>query len=187
MSTFNWALATPDALCLLLCSVATYTDLKDYRIPNWLTVSGIIGGLLCNTILVTVLLGPSAGLLRGFVPALAGCLFLFVTFGLMGAFNLVAMGDVKLMAAVGACLRWPTVIYALLYVLVAGGILGVLVSLFRGRLADVLGNILRLGAKAVGGAKEETLELHRIPYALAILVGANVAAAIKYYPQLALF
>jgi prepilin peptidase CpaA len=177
----------PDALCLLICLIATYTDLKEYRIPNWLTLSGVIAGLLCNTILVSMLLGPSAGFFRGFVPALAGSLLLFLTFAVMGAFNLVAMGDVKLMAAVGACLRWPTVIYALLYVLVAGGVLGIIISLLKGRLAQVLRNILRLGAKAVGGAKKEDIELHRIPYALAILVGANLAAAIKYYPQLALF
>lgn len=175
-------LVVPDLLCVLVCAVATVTDLRARRIPNWLTVPAILGGLLINSVL-PVLAGAS--LVAGLLSSVVGCLLLLLTFGFLGAIRFVGMGDVKLMAAVGALLRWPTALWALAYVAIAGGAVAVLYTLVGGKLGAVLGNLVRMGKRAVRRGKEQ-VELHRVPYALAILIGATWAAAVKYFPALAI-
>lgn len=181
--TSQWALVlVPDVVCVLVCGVATVTDIRSYRIPNWLTLSGVIAGFVLNTALVGVHLGPKAAFSLGFVGSLAGCLLLLLSFGLLGVINFVGFGDVKLMAAVGALLRWPVALWALAYVTIAGGVLALAYALGRGQLGRVFVNMFRLSKRIVG--KREDVELHRIPYAAAILVGATWAALLKYFPVL---
>lgn len=160
------------------------TDLRSFRIPNWLTFSGVGLGLLLNAGLGALEVGGSRGLIAGFVSALAGGGFLLLTFGLLGAIRFVGMGDVKLMAAVGTLLRWPTALWALAYVAAAGGVLGLGYTLISGRARAVFGNLLRISGRVVGRGADPEMRLHRIPYALAILAGASWAALIKYFPAL---
>ncbi len=174
----------PDVVCLLVCGVAAVTDVRSYRIPNWLTLSGVIAGFVLNTTLVGLQHGLKAALALGFVGSLAGCLLLLLSFGLLGVINFVGFGDVKLMAAVGALLRWPVALWALAYVTLAGGVLALAYALARGQLGRVLCNMFRISKRLVG--KREDVELHRIPYAAAILVGATWAALLKYFPILRL-
>lgn len=145
-------------------------------------------GLAVNTLLLALGHGLETGLKLGLLSSLAGGLLLLLVFGLLGAIRFVGMGDVKLMAAVGALLRWPAALWALAYVALAGGVLALAYALWKGRLRRVLGNIFAIGQRAVrpGKAGGEEIQLHRIPYALAIFIGATWAAAIKYWPWLAL-
>jgi prepilin peptidase CpaA len=172
----------PDVVCVLICGVATVTDVRSYRIPNWLTLSGVIAGFVLNTTLVGVQLGPKAAFSLGFVSSLAGCLLLLLSFGVLGVINFVGFGDVKLMAAVGALLRWPVALWALAYVTIAGGVLALAYAVGRGQLGRVFANMFRLSKRLVG--KKEQVDLHRIPYAAAILIGATWAALLKYVPAL---
>src|SRR5579862_5380360 len=76
----------------MMLAIAVYVELKERRIPNWLTLSGMALGLFIawsNNAL------PSSigGLLIGF-----GFLFIFYVFGGVGGV------DVKLMGAAGALL-----------------------------------------------------------------------------------
>jgi len=158
------------------------TALRARRIPNWLTFPSIAAGLVLNTVLPPLFV-QGAGWSVGFLSALTGCLLLLLSFGFLGFINFVGMGDVKLMAAVGALLRWPTALWALAYVALAGGVVAILYSVAGGRLGPVLRNLLRLGRRAVRKGGEE-VELHRIPYAVAVLIGAAWAAAVKYFPVL---
>jgi prepilin peptidase CpaA len=177
-------LVIPDIVCVLVCLVATVTDLRSRRIPNWLTFPSIVIGLVLNTVIPALSQGLG-GLKLGLVSSVAGCLLLLLCFGLFGLLRFVGFGDVKLMAAVGALLRWPTALWALVYVGLAGGGIAVGYALFKGRLGKVLGNLVAIGSRVVK-RKEGEIQLHRIPYGLAILVGATWAAAIKYFPWLAL-
>ena len=84
-------------LLILLLTAAVF-DVLYRRIPNWLTVSGVVLALAMNTVIGT----PEAGV----VFSLVG---LAVAFGIYsGLYSLRAMGagDVKLMAAVGALVGW---------------------------------------------------------------------------------
>ncbi|MCA9671527.1 MAG: prepilin peptidase [Myxococcales bacterium] len=168
--------------CVVMCAIAAVTDVRAFRIPNWLTFSGIVAGLVLNPLLLGIARG-GAGFKIGLVSAIAGALLLLVVFGILGAVRFVGMGDVKLMTAVGALLGFPWAMWALAYVAIAGGVLAVIYALVRGSLGKVLGNIGRVTRGVVKREKRD-VELHRIPYALAILVGASWAAAIKYFPAL---
>lgn len=180
-------LVIPDFICVVVCAIAVITDLRSRRIPNWLCLTGIVVGLLINTLLFWLFHGPGPALSAGLVSSLAGGLLLMITFGLLGLINFVGMGDVKLMVAVGVLLRWPTALWALAYVALSGGVIALLYALFRGRLFAVLRNIVAIGKHAVQPRKKSAkVELHRIPYALAIFIGATWAAAVKYLPALAL-
>jgi len=189
-------LVVPDLLCVIVCAVAAVTDLRSRRIPNWLTFPAIGVGLLLNTLLPGVSHGPGIALKAGLLSSAAGALLLLICFGLLGAIRFVGMGDVKLMVAVGALLRWPTALWALAYVALSGGVIALIYALVRGRLGLVLRNIGTIGRRAVrqtktpvgreGEAPTDPVQLHQIPYAVAILVGAGWAAAVKYWPWLAL-
>ena len=85
-----------NALAILLPPifvVAGYTEIKRRRIPNWLTVSGMVCGLAGAFIIgdLAGLKSSALGLLIG-----GGVFFPFCLMGVLGG------GDLKLMAAVGA-------------------------------------------------------------------------------------
>ena len=178
------ALWIPELLCLAVCLVATVTDLRSLRIPNWLTVPAVLVGLLLNTLIYAAYAGWR-GALIGALSSIAGGLLLLVVFGLMAAVRFLGMGDVKLLTAVGVLLRWPTAIWVLAYVTLAGGVLALGYAIFRGQLGSVLGNIGRMAQGAVT-RKRPDVALHRIPYAAAILVGSVWAVLAVHVPELRL-
>jgi len=116
---------------LVLLVVACGTDLRARRIPNWLTFTTVLAGLLQSfTAIHTV--GPYGsvlGLLSGF-----GLTFVLFALGALGG------GDVKLMAGVGAWIGpMPTV--AVFSVTALIGMVIVLVqALWQGRLRSLLLN-----------------------------------------------
>ena len=177
----------PDVACVLLCAVAAVIDLRSRRIPNWLTLPGIALGVALNTALCSIAFGLAEGARLGLLPSLAGCLLLGLVFLALGVINFVGMGDVKLMAAVGALLRWPNALWALAYVTIAGGVIAVGYAVARGRMLAVLRNLFSITRNVVKPKDDRPqVELHRIPYGLAILLGAAWAAAANYLPALRL-
>lgn len=101
--------------------VTAYTELQDSRIPNWVTIPGLLAGLLIGYLPGGVSLGSSVG---GFLTGF-GFLFVFYMFGGMGG------GDVKLMGAVGSLMGYPLVIKALMYTALIGGMMAVVVMVWR--------------------------------------------------------
>lgn len=180
-----WAFILVDVLCIAACVIATVTDLRAYRIPNWLTVGAIIAGLVLNPLAQLAVHG-GAGAKVGALSAVAGCVLMLLVFGLFGALRFVGMGDVKLMAGVGALVGWPLAMGALIYVTLAGGVLAMAYALGRGQLTAVLGNIFRVGRRVLHRGAAEEVVLHRIPYALAILAGSTWAVATRYWAALRL-
>jgi prepilin peptidase CpaA len=177
-----------DTACLTMCAAATFTDLRGWRIPNHLTFPGMAVGLALNFALATVEAGPVHGLSNGLVPAAAGgAALLVITAALAGAGTL-GWGDVKLLAAVGALLRWPVALSALLYTILAGGVLAVVYGLWRGNLGAALSNLLpgrgRRGRSRIGSAASPPR--HRMPYAMAILAGVAWVLAARHLPFLEL-
>jgi prepilin peptidase CpaA len=183
-------LLVPDAVCVLVCLIAAITDLRSRTIPNTLTFTGIGLGLLLSPIVLALAeRGPTPfeTAAIGLVSSVAGAMTMALAFGLIGAMNLVGGGDVKLMVAVGALLRWPQALLALVYVALAGGVIGLLYAVAKGRMGVVLRNLFTLGRRVVRPKRpSEPVELHRIPYALAILLGAVWAVLARYLPALRL-
>jgi prepilin peptidase CpaA len=163
----------------LLCA-AVWHDLRARRIPNQLVLWGALAGLALQAVL------PSgAGLYStpfgalGLGAGLAGLACGLVLLLPMYALGTLGAGDVKLLAMIGVFLGPRQVLGAALLAMLAGGVLGLGVALYRGELRRVLDNVgamlvqtLLRGVAgerlAVDGAPGNTGQL---PYALAIAAG----------------
>jgi prepilin peptidase CpaA len=178
----------PDVICVVTCLMATIFDLRSRRIPNWLTFPAIGLGLLLNTVMMWITHGVQMGFKLGLVSSLAGSAFLLLVFGFLGALRFVGMGDVKLMGAVGALLRWPVAVWVLIYVALAGGGVALFYVLVYGKLKPVFKNLFKIGRRVFSSKDaKEKVELHRIPYALAIFIGSSWAILQNYFPRIGFF
>lgn len=124
------------AVLAILLVTAAMIDLRTFRIPNWLTGSGVLLGLAFNTIGgrgLDGLLGALGGMGTGLAILLP-----FYLLRVMGA------GDVKLMAMVGAFLGLPQILPAILFSLIAGGVAAVVFVVAKRRIARFRGNLKHL-------------------------------------------
>jgi prepilin peptidase CpaA len=120
---------------MLMAIGAGVLDWRYRRIPNWLTVSGLVAGVAVNTVLYrwpglkAALLGTLLGL---------GLLLPFVLLRSLGA------GDWKLAGALGACLGPRQLITVLMGTILVAGVMALGVVIWKGRLKQTLLNIARL-------------------------------------------
>ncbi|MGH9495393.1 MAG: A24 family peptidase [Candidatus Sulfotelmatobacter sp.] len=117
---------------VLLAVLAGWTDLRSRRIPNWLTVPGLIVGVAANTIL-----GRWSGLKLSLLGALVGLALLlpFVLLRSLGA------GDWKLAGALGAFTGWSSLINLLIGSIFVAGLMAVCLIIYKGRVRETLINI----------------------------------------------
>ena len=157
----------------VLCACAgAYCDYRSRRIPNWLTASATLLGVLLHGALGGWRSMGSAAL-GGLVAGMA-FLFFYVAGGMGG-------GDVKLMGAVGACAGLGHVVAILIATALMGGIFAVVVALAAGRLRQTLANVIKLvvhhGSAGLRPHPEINLENSRavrLPYGIAIGAGTAV-------------
>ena len=156
-------------LALTLALVGAIIDIQQHRIPNWLTYPGMVLGFGLRTVLFgwKGLLGGLGGWLLG-----GGVMFLFYMVRAMGA------GDVKIMAAIGACVGPGEVTTVLLATAIFGGLLAIAYAIYRRRVVSTLknvGSVLKFHAWAgVQTHPEVNLDnpqALRMPYGLAIALG----------------
>jgi len=158
------------AIGVMVCAgLAAATDIMSGRIPNWLTYTAIVLGLVLRAVSggwKSCLDGVGAGLVGG------GIFLVFFLVRGMGA------GDVKLMTAVGVWTglsRLPAVMIA---TALAGGILALGLMVLRKQALKTLrnvGSIFRFHAVS-GLTPHPEINLQnpqalRLPYALAIAAG----------------
>lgn len=114
--------------------VATFIDFEHYIIPNEITYGGILVGLAVSLFYPPLHEVETVGvsLLRSLVGGLtgAGALLLVALLG-EKVFNKEAMGmgDVKLIAGIGAFLGWEAVLFTIFASSVIGGVVGLLLVL----------------------------------------------------------
>jgi prepilin peptidase CpaA len=133
-------------LLLLVAVVAGIYDWKYRRIPNWLTLAGLVAGFSFHCYL-----GGWAGLLfaaKGFGLA---ALIYFVMYLLRG----MGAGDVKLMAALGSIAGPMSWLVLFLATSILGAVVAVCMTLAYGRFYSTLWNVAQI-------VKE--LALFRAPY-----------------------
>lgn len=150
---------------------AAYSDLRTRRIPNAMTLPGLLLGLGC-ALLPTGITLPAAAL--GIVAALIFSLPLFALGALGG-------GDGKLLMVVGAFMGPQGFFSAILLTILAGGLLAIYVASKLGRLGETFRNLgalvlyfLTFGRRG----QRNTLampEAVTIPYGLAIAAGSIAA------------
>lgn len=154
---------------LIVVLVATITDLRSRRIPNWLVVPFLVGGIVVSTWVHGW---------HGLGRSLEGLLLGFVIYGILFFLGGMGAGDVKLAAAIGAWIGPVQMFLALIFIALAGGLLAVSWALWGG----FLGNSIRSSASLVFGFRKRgslldptaTLEnplRRKMPYAPAIAIG----------------
>lgn len=158
-------------LMAFMLAIACVVDLRHHRIPNLISLGGLLVALLLAALGAgATTLGPALiGMGVGF-----GCMIPMYAIGAMGA------GDVKLMAAVGAFLGGPALAFgAVAGTFIAGMVLAVLYLVVRNGLQATARRYARdLKVGALGGGWRGLLRpepgkpAHRFPYAAAIATGA---------------
>ena len=139
-------------------------DMWTRRVPNPLTMGlATIGVVFAACGISGLTLGASLG-------GLAVGLLLMLPGHVIGA---TGAGDVKLFAAAGAFIGPAHMLTAFLYTALAGGVMAILISLWRRRLQQTVGDTARLVVTAGANAPaiESPLENNRFAYAPAIAVG----------------
>ncbi|MGZ3297118.1 MAG: A24 family peptidase [Xanthobacteraceae bacterium] len=169
-------------LFTLLVTAATI-DVRKHRIPNWLTVSGLLFGLGYSAFVPFYMH-------HGFLFALGGAAIGFGVLFPMWLLRMLGAGDVKLMAMTGALLGAQAVWLALVGSLVAGGLCAVLVALWRGKLGLMfsnVGRILHLGSVAVAAgipvhtATTGWQSTGKLPFGLPIAAGTIATVVASHF------
>jgi prepilin peptidase CpaA len=158
---------------LIVLAVATFTDLRSRRIPNWLVLPFLVIGISVST-----WLHGWHGMGQSFEGLGLGLLiygFLFWMGG-MGA------GDVKLCAAIGAWIGPDQLFIALIITGLAGGVMVICWAAFGGFLKDLFTGTSNLvfGTKEHGPFRDPQMVLanprrRKIPYAPAIAIGTIIS------------
>jgi prepilin peptidase CpaA len=161
------------AVLFVLLSIASISDYRTYRIPNWLTGGGIMFGLVYSAFV------PFSRDL-GFLWALGG---LFLGFAIMlpcYALRIMGAGDVKLMAMVGAFLGVDDCFHAVIYSFIVGGIAALGFALFNRAMMRMLDNVKSITQtmmfSVIGGFKpdvriEASQSIGKLPYGICISIG----------------
>ena len=155
-------------LLVVVLLVASWTDVRARRIPNWLTVGGMIAGLAVRTWmgpgpLVDGALGVGLGLLLA-AP--------FFAVGALGG------GDAKLLMAVGAFMGPADLARASLVIALVGGLIALLEAARRRVLLPTLAScgFLLLRWVTLGRRGRERMvvggERLAVPYGVAIAAGS---------------
>jgi len=149
-----------------MLGVSTFTDLRSREIPNPVVLFGLVAGGALWTVF-DGLSGLGTAALGGFTG-----LAVFLIMALLGAME---MGDVKLMAALGALLGWPWVLPALVHVVISGFFFAIFWVIVHGHARRTLSNLwialrtwIMPGARRVPLAELPTTPL---PYGVAIALG----------------
>ncbi len=154
---------------LIALLIATVSDLRSRRIPNWLVFPFLLAGLVVSSI--------THGW-RGLGQSVLGVLLAALLLGLFYYLGAMGMGDLKLCAAVGAWIGPGQLLTALVMTGIAGGVMAVLWALRGGFLKEALTGAgdLVFGLRKRGLRPHATLVLtnpqaRKMPYAPAIAIG----------------
>jgi len=161
---------------LILVVVAAIGDIRDRRIPNAVTVPGLLVGLLIGSFF------------EGGLPlhALAGAGLAFLVAFVIYAFGGFGAGDATLLTAVGPFVGPGGVLAVLLYSALAGGVLALFTAIRRGAILGLLisGKNLLLHW-ITRGRSGHPVNLNRpdapsLPYGVAIAAGSLMTCFLPF-------
>jgi prepilin peptidase CpaA len=168
------------ALLALLLVAAIY-DVRYRRIPNWLTVTGVVAALVMNSVI-----GPP---LAGLVFTLEGFAVAFGVYLLLYLLRAMGAGDVKLMAAVGAIAGWQRWLGIFFVTAIVGGVMAMLLVTARKRIKSTFWNLGFILTEMKSGRPayllNEELDV-RSPKAMGLPHGAVIAVGFVFYLAIAL-
>lgn len=160
---------------IAMLALAAVIDIRSYRIPNWLTASGIVFALVYNG------LAPVSPQ-QGFLWALEGMGIGFLLTLPLYVLKTMGAGDVKLMAMVGAFVGIPAVLYTVLASFIVGGLAAIAYALWHRAMGRMLGNVAAVAQNmmltVVGGMRPEAqlqvgASIGKLPYGVSIATGTT--------------
>jgi prepilin peptidase CpaA len=149
-------------LIIILVSVAVISDLKTWRIPNWLVLIGIATGCFVSILERSFLNGIKHGIVGITIPVVVlVVLFLIKSIG---------AGDIKLLSAVGSFVG-KDVGLIILYSFIFSGILAIC-YIIRNQIFSAVFHGKLSGTGRIKGAtgSEEQEEVHKVHFSIAILM-----------------
>jgi prepilin peptidase CpaA len=161
------------AASLLCATIGAIYDVRNRRIPNFVTFPAIVFGLLLHFSL--------GGWRQLGSAATAGliCGFIFLVFHLAGG---MGAGDVKLITAAGCIAGLSLVGHLLILTSLAGAVMAIGLALYRRRFKEMMANMGALAVHHKTSGLAPHPELHvsnaqtlRLPYALAIAAGSALS------------
>jgi len=158
------------AFVLVASLIAAITDIRTRRVPNVLAGALFASGLVLNA-------------LHGWQAAAADLAIVAIVI-VLGTFafsmKLIGGGDVKLLAAAAGTLGYPSAVDFLLFTLLCGGIVAIVFSAMRGRLAATFSNVRAMALPVFAGAAPARPQAGlAMPYAVAIFAGALCTALVN--------
>jgi prepilin peptidase CpaA len=158
--------------------IASVTDIKSRKIPNWLTFPGMLAGVLCQWWQAGSISGFFIGI-EGWLVAMAlmlGTYFLSVVLNIGGKKTVpVGFGDIKLEAVIGACLGPER----FLFQLIVFGLLFVGFGMARAILLSVL------EGKSGAQKSNRVITLLKTPTVMAPFIALATVATVFFYMPLA--
>jgi len=156
-------------LTVFVVVAAAVIDIRSRRIPNWLSLPYLVAG---------VAVSAYWGGITGVGSSIAGIGLATVVVGILWYLRGMGMGDLKLLAAVGAWVGPGQLLLALVATGIAGGFLALGYALWHGSVGRALDGtaelILRLPEKGFRPHRTITLDnadALKMPYAPAIAIG----------------
>lgn len=147
-------------------SVGVIDDLRSRKFHNWLFIA-------CSLFGVTFVF-LNAGL-QGLPVAALGFLAGFLLTLPLVLLKVIGAGDMKLFAAAGILIGWSPVASVLFFALIWGAVFGLLRSTLSGKFRSLCHNLVSIVIGIVRtrqiGLQKTHLELNRIPFTVAILLG----------------
>ncbi len=158
---------------LIVLAIATFTDVRSCRIPNWLVLPFLVAGIAVS--------GWMHGW-HGVGQSLLGIGLGTVVLGFFYWMGGMGMGDLKLCAAVGAWIGPAQLLVALVLTGIAGGIMALCWAIgggFVGELFSGTGDLI-FGLRKRGLRPHPELILdnpltRKMPYAPAIAIGTLIS------------
>ena len=147
-------------ICIVSVIIALITDLRTRIIPNSLVAICILSGLIINSY--------SYGWI-GFKVSMIGFLAsgtFFLLFFIFG--EGIGAGDVKLVAGLGALLKWPTALFLIIMISLSGGIIALIYLIVKGKIIAFIKR--KPEAKGI-----------KLPYAPAIALGTLLSIFLGKY------
>lgn len=156
-------------IAVMLGFVAVVFDVRQRRIPNWLTFGGALAALLFSGVRHGFAGVAHSG--GGWIVG-AALFFPFFAFGGMGA------GDAKLLAAIAAWLGPVEGVWTAMFATMAGGVIGLGVAISRRYVRRAFSNLWLMmmhwrvaGLGPVPGLTLDDTKAPRLAYAIPITIG----------------
>ena len=153
---------------LIVMCIATFTDLRSRRIPNWL----VFPYLLIGIAVMSWLRGW-----HGAVESLEGAGLALLIYGFLFWMGGMGAGDVKLCIGIGAWIGPSQLFIALVLTGLAGGAIALIWAVRRGFLKELFQNAggVLFSAKERGEAVLNNPQRRKMPYAPAIAIGTLIS------------